>query len=81
MGTADTFATPWVYYPTGVNPFPTVQNASTAYPSAGYYETIPLNVNNTYVEQYNLTIQKQMGPSWLLKASYLGNEGRTPLDG
>ena len=74
VGTADTFATPWAYYPTGVSPFPTVQNASTAYPSAGYYETIPLNVSNTYVEQYNLTIQKQMGPSWLLKASYLGNE-------
>jgi hypothetical protein len=25
------------------------------------------------VQQWNLTIQKQIGPSWLLKASYLGN--------
>jgi hypothetical protein len=74
VGTANTFATPWAYYPTGVSPFPTTQNTSTAYPTGGYYETIPLNVSNTYVEQFNLTIQKQMGPSWLLKASYLGNE-------
>jgi len=74
VGTANTFATPWAFYPTGVSPFPTTQNASTPYPTGGYYETVPLNVSNTYVEQFNLTIQKQMGPSWLLKASYLGND-------
>ena len=66
------FANPWQGYPGG-SPFPTVQNATTTYPTAGYYETVPLNVQNTYVEQWNLTLQKQMGSSWLLKASYLGN--------
>ena len=66
------FANPWLGYPGG-NPFPTHQNTATPYPTAGYYETVPLNVKNTYVEQWNLTLQKQMGPSWLLKASYLGN--------
>jgi hypothetical protein len=70
----NTFATPWAYYPTGVSPFPTTQNASTKYPTAGYYETVPLSVSNTYVEQWNLSVQKQMGRSWLLKASYLGND-------
>jgi Carboxypeptidase regulatory-like domain/TonB dependent receptor len=73
-GTANTFTAPWSYYPTGVSPFPTTQNATTAYPTGGYYETVPLNVSNTYVEQWNLTIQKQLANSWLLKASYLGNE-------
>jgi TonB dependent receptor len=67
------FANPWQGYPGG-NPYPTTQNATTKYPTAGYYETVPLNVQNTYVEQWNLTLQKQLGSSWLLKASYLGNE-------
>ena len=66
------FANPWLGQPGG-NPFPTVQNANTPYPKAGYYETVPLNVQNTYVEQWNLTLQKQVGASWLLKASYMGN--------
>lgn len=74
IGTSNTFATPWAFYPTHVSPFPTTQNASTAYPTGGYYETVPLNVTNTYVEQWNLTIQKQLAGSWLLKASYLGND-------
>jgi carboxypeptidase family protein/TonB-dependent receptor-like protein len=66
------FANPWLGYPGG-NPFPTTQNRNTPYPTAGYYESVPLNVKNTYVEQWNLTLQKQLGSSWLLKASYLGN--------
>ena len=66
------FANPWLGYPGG-NPFPSTQNKNTPYPTAGYYETVPLNVKNTYVEQWNLTVQKQFGSSWLLKASYLGN--------
>ncbi len=66
------FANPWLGYPGG-NPFPTTQNRNTPYPTAGYYESVPLNVKNTYVEQWNLTLQKQLGSSWLVKASYLGN--------
>ncbi len=67
------FANPWLGYPGG-NPYPTTQNTATKYPTAGYYETVPLNVQNTYVQQWNLTIQKQVGTSWLFKASYLGSE-------
>jgi hypothetical protein len=66
------FANPWLGYPGG-NPFPTSQNKNTTYPTAGYYESVPLNVSNTYVEQWNLTIQRQVTASWLLKASYLGS--------
>ncbi len=67
------FGNPWLNYPGG-SPFPTSQNRTTHYPTGGYYESVPLNVHNTYVEQWNLTLQKQLGSSWLLKASYLGNE-------
>ena len=67
------FANPWLGYPGG-SPFPTSQNQNTTYPTGAYYETVPLHVRNTYVEQWNLTLQKQMGSSWLLKGSYLGND-------
>jgi hypothetical protein len=67
------FANPWLNYPGG-NPYPTTQNPHTTYPTAGYYETVPLHVRNTYVEQWNLTLQRQVGSSWLLKASYLGSD-------
>lgn len=67
------FANPWLGYPGG-SPYPISQNPNSPYPTAGYYETVPLHVQNTYVEQWNLTLQKQLGSSWLLKASYLGNE-------
>jgi hypothetical protein len=66
------FADPWASYPGG-NPFPTTQNATTFYPKGGYYESVPLRVHNTYVQQWNLAIQRQIGSSWLFKASYLGN--------
>ena len=67
------FANPWATY-AGGSPFPTTQNTTTTYPKAGYYESVPLHVRNTYVEQWNLTVQKQLARSWLLKASYLGND-------
>lgn len=72
-GTCDTFANPWAFYPGG-SPFPVKQNASSTYPIYSYYESVPLHVHNTYMEQWNLTLQRQVGTSWLLKASYLGND-------
>ena len=43
------------------------------FPSAGVYVNSPLQSNPTYLEQWNLSVQKQLG-SWLFSASYLGNE-------
>ncbi|HEX4074884.1 MAG TPA: TonB-dependent receptor [Candidatus Acidoferrales bacterium] len=73
-GTCDTFVNPWAYYQTGVSPFPVTQNATTPYPFYSSYESAPLHVHNTSMEQWNLTIQRQIGAAWLLKASYLGND-------
>jgi hypothetical protein len=72
--TPDPFANPWDYYKTGVSPFPVTQNATTPYPFYSSYQTVPLHVRNTYVEQWNLTVQRQIGSGWLLKATYLGND-------
>ncbi len=67
------FANPWQGYPGG-SPYPVKLDSSFTFPAGGYYETVPLNVRNTYVEQWNVTLQKQVGTSWLFKATYLGND-------
>ncbi len=52
-------------------PFPTATNAF--FPSNGIYINLPLNLRPTYVMQWNVSIDKQFGPNWLLTTSYLGN--------
>jgi len=42
--------------------------------TAGNYVSSPLSdFHPTYMNQWNLSIQKQVGQSWLLSANYLGN--------
>jgi hypothetical protein len=66
---------PWRSYPSG-NPFPTpVQFPSnTVFPTAGTYTFEPLNSHPTYVQQWNLALQKQVGADWFFSATYLGNK-------
>ncbi len=37
------------------------------------YTSYPLDPKITYLQQWNLSIQKQIGANWLASASYLGN--------
>ncbi len=64
------FSNPWQGYPGG-NPFP--QNGKAFFPTAGVYVNMPLNPKPTYVGQWNVTYQRQVG-SWVASASYLGNK-------
>lgn len=66
------FANPWQGYPGG-NPFPISISKNSPFPSSAGYLTVPLNLHTTYVEQWNLSIQRQLGKDWLLSGSYLGN--------
>lgn len=68
------FTNPWVNYPGG-NPFPAIDTVSknSVFPLAGVYVNMPLNVNPPYVQQWNLSVQKQIGNNLLLSASYFGN--------
>jgi hypothetical protein len=64
---------------TGEDPFP--QYVGTGPKNAAYLPgalvfSYPQNVKPTYTMQYNLSIQKQVGKSWLLSVSYLGNQQR-----
>jgi len=53
-------------------PFPPTANAF--FPTSGIYINLPLNLHPTYTQQWNLSVQHQVGASWLLSATYLGNE-------
>jgi hypothetical protein len=63
---------PWANYPGG-NPFPLVLNASSVFPVNGTYTFYKPNTDPAYMQQWNLSVQRQFGANWLVSASYLGN--------
>ncbi len=65
------FADPWAGFPGG-DPFPVNLNKNFVFPVPGNYTSYPLDVKPTYLEQWNLSIQKQIGTNWLASASYMG---------
>ena len=68
------FTNPWATYPGG-DPFPALNAVAKnmQFPLAGVYVNMPLHVNPPYVQQWNLSIQRQVGANLLLSASYFGN--------
>ncbi|HKV06151.1 MAG TPA: TonB-dependent receptor [Candidatus Acidoferrales bacterium] len=61
------------------NPFPQFvgtgpQNA--AYLPGALVFSYPQNIKPTYVMQYNLSVQKQLGTNWLVSVNYLGSQQR-----
>ena len=67
------FANPWATFPGG-NPFPIFLSPTSAkFPNYGTYYSGLLNPHPPYMQQWNLTIQKQIGSDWLVSAGYLGN--------
>jgi hypothetical protein len=65
---------PWSVYPGG-KPFPTAPPSSNyAFPTAGTFKFQPLDNHATYVQQWNVALQKQMGADWFVSATYLGNK-------
>jgi hypothetical protein len=67
------FASPWATY-NGGDPFPALNTLSTTAPFAqeGVYVNSPLHTQPMYLEQWNLSVQRQVG-SWLFGVTYLGN--------
>ncbi|MEK7833908.1 MAG: TonB-dependent receptor [Acidobacteriota bacterium] len=67
------FANPYQTYPGG-NPFPGLAKISTDsfFPQAGVYVNAPLHIKPTYLQQWNLSVQRQVG-EWLFSGTYLGN--------
>jgi hypothetical protein len=63
------FSNPYLNQPGG-NPFP----GGSFFPLNGVYVTAPLHMHSPYLEQWNLSVQKQVGQNLLLSATYIGNQ-------
>jgi outer membrane receptor protein involved in Fe transport len=66
-------ADPWQGYPGG-NPFPIAITKNSVFPTSATWYTVPLDLPAVYVHEWNLSVQKQLGTSWLVSANYIGNE-------
>jgi hypothetical protein len=68
------FENPYQTYPGG-NPFPAyrTQWGTLPFPTAGVYVSAPLDLHNTQIQQWNVSVQKGFG-DMLFAASYLGNK-------
>ena len=71
VGSTGTLSNPWAGY-AGGNPFPQKPGAL-FFPNFGTYINMPINPAPTYVEQWNVTYQRQIAGSWVAQVSYLGN--------
>ena len=63
----------------GENPFPQFVGtgpANSAYLPGSLVFSYPQKIKPTYVMQYNLSVEKQVGASWLLSVTYLGSQQR-----
>ncbi len=79
------FDDPWQGYPGG-NPFPITLSPNVNFPLFGTFVTIPRDLKMPYTNQWNLSIQRQIGSDWLLAGNYLGTSviairtgGTTPM--
>jgi hypothetical protein len=70
------FVNPFQAYPGG-NPFPLPfpPNAAAKFNAGGAYANLPLNLHHMYMEQWDLSLEKQLGSDWVVSASYVGNKG------
>jgi hypothetical protein len=68
-------ANPWAGQ-AGGNPFPSPLNppSSFVFPQNGTYVFEDQNIKPSNVQQWNVSLQKQLGTNWLVSASYLGSK-------
>ena len=77
--TNTTFDDPWVFTPGG-NPFPIVANPDMTFPVYGGFVSFPLDQKPPYSDQWNVSVQRQLGSAWMVSANYLNNRGhRMPM--
>ena len=64
----------------GGNPFPITPNPNVVFPAPGTYVSFPLDMKPAYADQWNISVQRQLGSSWMVSANYLANRGhRLPV--
>jgi hypothetical protein len=65
----------------GGNPFPTSISSTSSFVNFGGYENFILNPKTEYSQQWNLSLQKQIGQDWLVSGNYIGTENVHLWDG
>jgi hypothetical protein len=74
-----TFDEPWINTPGG-NPFPIVAHPDMSFPLYGGFVSFPLDMKPPYSDQWNVSVQRQLGEAWMVSANYLNNRGhRLPM--
>jgi hypothetical protein len=69
------FTNPWLGYGGGSPfPLPSPLPRDFRFPNAGVYVDLPLDLQPTYMLQWNISYQRQVTPNWLVSISYLGNK-------
>src|SRR5581483_8710764 len=70
------FADPYAGYPGGNPfPFPFPPSKNSPFPQQGGYINFPLDLHHTYVQKWNLSVERQVARDWLVSASYMGEKG------
>ncbi|MGH9328504.1 MAG: carboxypeptidase regulatory-like domain-containing protein [Terriglobia bacterium] len=68
------FTNPWLGYPGGDPlPFPFPPSKDFVFPHEGVYIDIPENMPPAYMQQWDLSYQRQLGHNWMVSATYIGN--------
>ncbi len=57
----------------GGNPYPLTLTKNSPFINFGTYENFLTDPKTTYSQQWNLSIQHQLGADWLVSANYVGN--------
>ena len=65
-------ADPWNGIPGG-NPFPFVLGPDVQFPGQGNFVYVPTKIAPPYINQWGLSVQRQLGNDYLISASYVGN--------
>ena len=74
-----TFDDPWINT-AGGNPFPIVANPNMTFPLYGGFVTFPIDMKPPYFDQWNVSLQRQLGAAWMVSANYLESRGhRLPV--
>ena len=69
------FVNPFLNFPGG-NPFPTPfpPTKTVAFPQQATYVNMPLNLHHPSMQQWDLSLERQLGRDWLASATYVGNK-------
>jgi hypothetical protein len=69
------FTDPYKTLPGG-NPFPQPfpPKSDAFFPPGAQFVGLPLNIRPTYMQQWNLSLERQVSVNWLFSLSYLGNK-------